>query len=95
MNYSEAAHAIQTGVAMDIELDAMRSEDRSATSTKHLRVGVNMALVEQAAIAKLLIDKGLITQREFDDAITHAVNEEAKRYEQHISERLGRRVTLR
>ena len=52
-DYLKAAHAMQSGVAFKMHTDP------SETQPKHLRVGVNSAMVEQSAIAKLLIDKAL------------------------------------
>ncbi|SNS53577.1 hypothetical protein SAMN06295912_108134 [Sphingomonas laterariae] len=81
-------HALQSGVAADHSLG---SEDGSP---KHLRVGVNMALVEGAAIAQLLIGKGLVSEDEWQAAHIIALEREVESYRRSLSERLGREVTL-
>jgi hypothetical protein len=79
---------MQSGVKMEMELGA------AATEPKHLRVGVNSALVDSAALAELLIAKGLITEAEYLEAIAVGMEREARRYEQILSERTGTNVTL-
>jgi hypothetical protein len=61
---------------------------------KHLRVGVNSALRDQASLVKLLVAKGIIAESEYVDAIVAGANEEADSYEARLSKRLGRPVTL-
>lgn len=82
--YFAALHAMQTGVAIEMGID----ERASATEPKHLRVGVNSAMVNMAALARLLMDKGIITPEEYTKANADEMEAEHKRYE----ERLG--VTL-
>ena len=49
--YDAAAHAMQSGVAFEIGAGVSRE-----TEPKHLRVGVNSAMVDSAALAALLIN---------------------------------------
>jgi hypothetical protein len=88
--YRAAAHAMQTGVAMGMEL----APGASATSPKHLRVGINSAMVTDLALAKLLIAKGVITEAEYRLAIAEAMEVEKARYEAALSALLGKKVTL-
>ena len=82
-------HAIQSGVAHEMRFDA------GATEGKHLRVGVNNALLENAAVAKILIDKGLITEEEYFNSVIARLEEEKARYEARISARHnGAKITL-
>lgn len=62
---------------------------------KHLRVGINTAHVDHAALAGLLIKKGIITQEEYMDALVEAMEAEVKRYEAHLSKIYGANITLR
>ena len=78
--YQQAAHAMQSGVAM------MMNYDNTETEPKHLRVGLNSAFVNDAALAQLLIDKGIITLQEYQDSLTKEMNKEVERYEHRISE---------
>lgn len=88
--YRAAAHAMQSGVAMEMNYP----ERASATEPKHLRVGVNSAMVNDVALATLLIEKGIITKPEYHEAVASAMEDEARRYEASISQRVGGKVTL-
>lgn len=88
--YPRLAHAMQSGVAATISLEG----ETSATSPKHLRTGVNMALVEQGSITQLLIEKGLITKEELRQALVDGLRKEVARYEADLSKTMGRPVTL-
>lgn len=85
--YLAALHAMQSGVAA--EMPGKESEP------KHLRVGVNSALVNDAAIARLLIAKGVITIDEYTAACADEMEAEVRRYEQRLAQRLGSEVTLK
>lgn len=86
--YLAAAHAMQTGVKMQMELDP------GPTTPKHLRAGVNSSLVNQGALVKLLVDKGIITDEEYLKAMADMMELEVKHYEVWLSELYGRTVTL-
>lgn len=86
--YRAAMHAVQSGVKMD---HANGGEDGSP---KHLRVGVNSALVDSAALATLLIDKGVFTLDEYHKALADEAEAEKKRYEYLLSKKLGGNITL-
>lgn len=77
LTWEEAAHGVQSGVAYE---ESNRLSD--ATSPKHLRTGVNIAMVDHAALAYLLIGKGIITEEEYKEAIRQAMNDEVARYEE-------------
>lgn len=89
LSYPEACHAMQTGVAYELERDS------SPGTPKHLRVGVNSAMVNDAALVRLLVAKGLITEEEYAVEVTAEMNREVERYEKLLSERYGSRVKLR
>lgn len=88
LTYTEAAIAMQAGVVLDIQLGS------NGATPKHLRVGVNSAMAEHSALAKLLIDKGLISESEYLEAQTEAMRNEVALYERTLSEKLGKPVTL-
>ncbi len=81
--YLAALHKVQTGIAYEME------KRPSVVAPKHLRVGLNSALVETAALGKLLLDKKLITHEEYEEAITVGMEEEAARMEKTIQELYG------
>lgn len=76
--YGQAAHAMQSGVKYEIET---QGEAEAAANPKHLRVGVNSALVGNAALAKLLIDKGIFTLDEYGKVLADEMEREVARYE--------------
>lgn len=78
--YAEAAHAMQTGVKFMIEAGS------TECSPKHLRVGINVAMSDQAGLVQLLIEKGVFTQDEYCEAITRSMNAELQRYEKEVND---------
>ena len=92
--YERAAHAMQSGVAMTMHLDHQDGHDTKDTEPKHLRTGINSALVDTAALVRLLVEKGIITADEYWKALADEMEREKESYEKPLSERLGRDVTL-
>ena len=86
--YMKAAHAMQSGVAMEM------NHNTRPTEPKHLRVGVNAAMSDQAGLVQLLIDKGVFTSEEYMEAVTKSMEAEVARYEALLSEVIGAKVTL-
>src|SRR3954471_24629724 len=84
-----AMHALQAGVRMEMELGLSRD-----TEPKHLRVGVNSALVDHGALVALLVQKGLVTEEEYLTAIAEGAEREKRAYEQRLSAALGKTVHL-
>lgn len=89
--YRALVHAMQSGVAMEIEKEGLAG---AAADPKHLRVGVNVAIVESSALWKLLLDKGIVTEDEMRDRLHEAHADEVARYEQHLSRLLGCEIKL-
>jgi hypothetical protein len=87
--YDVACHAMQTGVAYELE------KDPTSATPKHLRVGINSAMVNDAALAGLLIKKGIITEAEYADAVTSEMNREVERYQEKLFRLYHAVVTLR
>ncbi len=86
--YIAAAHAMQAGVAM------MMVQDPQPTTPKHLRVGVNSAMSDLSAIAKLMIAKGVITEEEYLSALCEQMESERDGYVLLLEQRLGIKVAL-
>jgi len=94
--YQFLLHALQSGVLAEIELnDPAAAHNTLAHGPKHLRVGVNSAIVQSSGLANLLIQKGVITEVEFWRSQVAGFREEVQRYEQKLSELLGAPVKLR
>lgn len=89
--YKKASHAVQTGVALEIELGG---EQGAAATPKYLRVGVNSAMSDHGALARLLIKKGVITQDEYELVVVEAMEAEAEFYEKRLEARYNRKITL-
>jgi hypothetical protein len=89
LTYEEACYAMQAGVGLREKLG--RSNE---TTPKHLRVGVNSAMVEHSALARLLVAKGIITEPEYREALAEGMRDEVALYEQGLTEELGKTVTL-
>ena len=70
--YTDLLHAMQSGVAMKMNYD------ESDTTPKHLRVGVNSAMCDQAGLVRLLVQKGIITPEEYEAAVTEEMAREKK-----------------
>lgn len=79
---------MQSGVAATMEFD------EKEISPKHLRVGINSALVTEAAIARLLIEKGVFSEEEYVEAVRVEMEREVQRYEKDLSRHFGTKVSL-
>lgn len=82
-------HSMQSGVKYTIEygLD-------DAHSPKHLRTGVNNALVSNGALVDILIQKGIFTEEEFMTAYNNVLRKEVASYEDALSKHLKTKITL-
>jgi hypothetical protein len=87
-HYAAKLHGVQSGVAATMNFDA------GETSPKHLRVGINSALVNQGAFVALLIEKGLITEHEYLVKLCEYADREVASYEKKLAERFGRTISL-
>lgn len=72
--YMAACHAMQSGVAFTME------KEPKQVDPKHLRVGVNAAMSDTAAIAELLVAKGVFTEDELWKALADKMEEEVASY---------------
>ena len=52
--YLRAAHAVQTGVGLELE------HDPASGTPKHLRTGLNLSKAEHGALVRLLIARGAV-----------------------------------
>ena len=86
--YAAAMHAVQSGVALT------HSVNPTDGTPKHLRTGINSAMVSDAALARLLIDKGIMTEEEYLTALVAEAEAEVQRYEERLSAQFGRTIRL-
>lgn len=88
--YNQLLHAMQKGVGMVMEKGILQE-----TRPKHLRVGLNTTKCDHGALVKLLIEKGVITDGEYLDAIVGMMEIEVKTYQEKLSQLLGVEVRFR
>jgi putative aminopeptidase FrvX len=86
--YFEAMHAMQSGVALKMNWDEVEA------SPKHLRVGMNSALVSNGALVKLLIDKGLISEDEFYKELADFAERDVASYQAEVNAHYGTDDTI-
>ena len=85
LSYDEAAHGMQSAVLWEMQLEEVPlTNHKAAASPKHLRVGVNSAMVEHSALAHLLMTKGIITEAEFLEELRLAMNHELATFEKRF-----------
>lgn len=82
--YHAAMHAVQTGVAHQ-----MNDPSTKETEPKHLRVGINAAMVTDLAVARLLLAKGVFTLDEYEAALADAAEAEAADYTAKVRKQFG------
>jgi hypothetical protein len=88
--YEAAAHAVQSGVAMELADDERYGNRNSSASPKQLRTGVNMAMIKHGALVRMLIAKGVFTEEEYFEELVKGVEEEKRLYEERLSARYAR-----
>src|SRR5213593_41717 len=81
--YRAALHAMQTGVAY------VREHQPGETTPKHLRVGVNSALVEHGVLVDLLVGKGILNWLEYYQALADGMEAEVDRYQARLDDIYG------
>lgn len=86
--YLKLCHAMQTGVAFKME------KDNKDTTPKHLRVGINAAMSDHAALVSLLVKKGVITEEEYYDALIESMEREVEMYRNKLKELYGSDVNF-
>lgn len=92
-------HAMQTGVKYELEHEVGAATRPLADADvlqqlKHLRVGINSALVFHGALVALLDEKGIIDYDDYLDASLKKLKEEVQSYEKRLSEKFGAKITL-
>ena len=86
--YLAAMHAMQTGVAIEMQ------QGSGDTEPKHLRVGINGAMCDHAALVRLLIAKGLFTEEEYVKEVADEAEREVARYEERLNAQGGPHIRL-
>jgi hypothetical protein len=86
LSYEQAAHGVQSAIRFEMSKAGVPDEGQDAVirMLKHLRVGVDMRAADTLGLAKLLMDKRVITKEEYVEQMRLAANEELARYEEHM-----------
>jgi hypothetical protein len=84
--YERLGHAIQSGVSYD--------QNPHTKDPKHLAVGNCMRASDHAALAALLMEKGIFTREEYEAALIDALKAEKARWEAYLAEQYGSPVKL-
>jgi hypothetical protein len=89
-------HKIQTGILFTREWEEMQGipDDRRSTGPKHLRVGVDQALIEHGALCALLIEKGIIKAKDYYETQIEFLERDVEAYTERLKERFGANFTL-
>lgn len=85
--YLALCHAVQTGSAYHIQTSA--PGDTNPASPKHLRTGINIAMRDHASVVKLLMQKAVITEEEYMQALVDGMEEEVAMLEALLNDRYG------
>ena len=86
--YIQLAHAMQSGVALVME------QGGKGTEPKHLRVGINSAMVEHGALVGLLLEKGVITPEEDFESLLKYMQIEVDKYQEVVTKIFGENVNV-
>lgn len=86
--YASLCHAMQSGVAFKMNIEP------GETMPKHLRVGVNSAMVQSSALIRLLFQKGVVTEQEYWEMAVLVMQEEVDSYQRFLSDDTGANVSL-
>lgn len=98
--YRRAMHGVQSGVAMcqtigiNTSCSPLESDIGIGQHIKHLRTGIDSAMVNDAALVELLIKKGVITREEYFVSLVEQAEQEKKRYEDILSRHFQKNITL-
>lgn len=76
----ELGHRVQSAIAFFEGRKTSHGQRHAATEPKHLRVGVNSALVETSALGALLFRKGVFTAEEYYDSLIEVWEREVENH---------------
>lgn len=80
------AHRVQSAIAFFEGRKEIFGGRVPETEPKHLRVGVNSALVETSALGRLMFRKGMMTATEYYDALIEAWEQEVDSYRERVKQ---------
>lgn len=86
LSYEQAAHGVQSAIKYEMEERGWRGNENE---WKHLRAGIDMRAAEAAGLVQLLIQKGILTEDEYLEAMRLSANEELARYIEYLRKTYG------
>lgn len=89
---NQKLHGIQTGIRYKYETS--EKDESLDRRLKHIRVGVDNALIQTDTLMQLLVKKGVFTDIEWLEEYLQAVNFKLNQYKKELSEALGVPVNL-
>lgn len=105
--YLAAMHAVQTGIEYRRQYDRKFVEEKhllvgiasaegtdAAQNELLIRSRITERQIEHAALAQLLIGKGIFTEEEYTRALAEWAEREQKDYEQELARHYGAKITL-
>jgi len=95
--YTALMHAMQTGVKALKEISDnfdSANTDTPETSPKHLRVGVNAAMVAIGALVQTMVEAGLIDYEKYIDNQLEFIKRDIKSYEDRLQAVYGTKIHL-
>lgn len=105
--YMAAMHGVQTGIEYRRQYDRKFVEEKyllvgivsnEVTDAAHaellIRAKITERQIEHAALAQLLIDKGIFTLEEYTAALVKFAEEEQASYTRELSQHYGTKITL-
>jgi hypothetical protein len=89
-------HKVQTAIKVLRDWEASHGvpEDHRSTGPKHLRVGVDSAMVQHGALVGLLIEKGVIKLKDYMETEIEFLEREVEGYRARLKEQLGIEIEL-
>lgn len=88
-DYLQAAQAMQAGVRLELGKKHPQFGDAMNAALKHLRVGINCAMSDHGALAVLLLEKGIITEDEYNAKLLEFMEREVASYEKRLNVLFG------
>lgn len=79
------SHRVQSGIAFLMSNAEMHGKRFPQCEPKHLRVGINSAMIEASALARLMLAKKICTADEYFEMIIQVWREEVERYQADVA----------
>ncbi|MEZ4594546.1 MAG: hypothetical protein R3D55_25890 [Chloroflexota bacterium] len=84
--YIKLAHAVQTGIAACI------AAGWTGATPKHLRVGIDTSKSDHGALIKLLLEKGVITEGEYQAVLLEGLEREVDGFKSLFQQLTGKKA---